>query len=171
MLIDQLSFSGLRAIRFRPFNHTGRGQSPDFVVPAFAQQAANIEAGLVAPKIVVGNLDARRDFLDVRDVVRAYAVAATTADPAALGAVFNLATGTPLRIGDILAFLLEKIGVDVAIETDPARMRPSEIPIASGDPSRVAESLGWSPSIGFEETMTQVLDFYRALTKQTTRLL
>ncbi|MCA7120268.1 MAG: GDP-mannose 4,6-dehydratase, partial [Acidibrevibacterium sp.] len=141
--------SGLRVIRFRPFNHTGPGQSEAFVIPAFAAQIARIEAGAQAPVIRVGNLEPERDFLHVADVVRAYALALERFDELPAGAVFNLASGQPRRIGDILAAMIARASVPIRVEVDPARLRPVEIMRAVGDATKAREVLGWGASVDF----------------------
>ena len=103
LLVEQLSNEGLNAICFRPFNHTGPGQSDGYVVPAFAKQIAEIAAGLRPPVIEVGNLLTQKDFIDVRDVVRAYADAAMIDIPHAVGRAFNLASGRPDRYVQFLS--------------------------------------------------------------------
>jgi GDP-4-dehydro-6-deoxy-D-mannose reductase len=150
---------GLRVIRVRPFNHTGRGQSPAFVVPAFARQVARIEAGLQAPLIRVGALDPLRDFLDVRDVCAAYIQCVARDLPS--GTILNLASGIPRRIGDVLAELLDIAGIVADIEVDGGRLRRSEIPTATGDAARAAHLLGWSPRIAWRQTLSDVLDDWR----------
>lgn len=149
--------SGLRVIRFRPFNHTGPGQSDGFVIAAFAGQIKAIAAGRQPPIIKVGNLDAARDFLDVRDVVRAYTLAIERADQISNDAIFNLASGTPRRIGDILTAMIASSGTPITIETDPARLRPVDIPTAFGNPAAAQHELGWAPTIAFEATMQAML--------------
>ena len=153
---------GLRLVRFRPFNHTGPGQRADFVVAAFARQLALIAAGRQEPVIHVGNLAPERDFLDVRDVVRAYAEAA---DPDRVGPtpdlVLNLASGTPRRIGDVLADLIAASGLSVAIAQDQGRTRPNEIPRAIGSADAAASLLGWSPRIPWTGTLADVLADWR----------
>lgn len=152
---------GLRIIRVRPFNHIGAGQSAAFAVPAFARQIARILAGLQPPVIRVGNLDTMRDFLDVRDVCRAYALCLRRADTLPSGTILNIASGTPRRIGAVLQDLLALAGAEVAIEQDPARMRPSDIPLAAGDAARARTLLGWAPQTGWQQTLRDVLDDWR----------
>ena len=154
------SADGLSVIRFRPFNHTGPGQRDSFALGAFARQVAAIEAGLQPAVIRVGALDAERDFLDVRDVARAYADAATA--PLASGIVLNLASGTPRRIGEVLDDLIRLAGVEVLVETDPARLRPVDIARAVGDASRARATLGWAPEWPWQRTLGDVLDDWRA---------
>ncbi|MDF2811323.1 MAG: NAD-dependent epimerase/dehydratase, partial [Microvirga sp.] len=153
---------GLKCVRLRPFNHTGSGQAETFVVPAFAMQIARIEAGLAPPVIRVGNLDAERDFLDVGDVVDAYALVVQKSESLEPGVIFNIASGIPRRIGDILERLLAQSRVEIVIEQDPARLHPSDLPRIVGDSGRVRKQLGWSPRRSFDETLEAVLDSCRA---------
>jgi GDP-4-dehydro-6-deoxy-D-mannose reductase len=149
--------SGLRLVRFRPFNHTGPGQSDAFVIPAFAAQIAAIIAGSQPPVIKVGNLDAARDFLDVRDIVRAYTLAIARANDLPPGTIFNLASGTPRRIGDVLHTMISAAGRPITVEIDPARLRPVDIPSAFGDASAADRSLGWRPTIDLTTTLQDML--------------
>ena len=159
LALGALAGEGLHAVRVRPFNHTGPGQSAAFVVPAFARQAARIAAGRQPPVLDVGGLDPFRDFLDVRDVCRAY----TACLRAELrpGEVLNIATGQPRRVGDVLEAVLALAGVDAHPRPDPARLRPNDIPTAAGDPSRARRLLGWTPEVPWEDTLRQVLDDWR----------
>ncbi len=159
---------GLRAIRARPFNHTGPGQSDAFVVAAFARQVARIAAGLQPPVLQVGALDSRRDFLDVRDVCAAYAACLARADAIAPGTILNIASGMPRRVGDVLDALLALAGVAARIETDAARLRPAEIPTASGDAAAARGLLGWAPRIPWETTLADVLtDWHGRVSMET----
>jgi len=156
--------AGLRVIRLRPFNHTGPGQSADFVVPAFARQIARIAAGRQSPVLRVGALDPRRDFLDVRDVCAAYAACLRldqAGTPIAPGTVLNLAGQTPRRIGDILADLLARAGVAARIETQADLLRPSDIPLAVGNAARARALLAWAPAVPWEQTLDDVLSDWR----------
>lgn len=159
---------GLKCIRFRPFNHTGAGQSDAFVIPAFAMQIAQIEAGLAEPVIRVGNLDAERDFLDVRDVSEAYALAVRSAEALLEepGPILNVASGEPRRIGDLLEGLLGQSRVAIKVEKDPSRLRPSDLPRIVGDASRLRNKLGWSPRHPFGDTLAAVLDDCRGRVRQ-----
>jgi GDP-4-dehydro-6-deoxy-D-mannose reductase len=153
---------GLRAIRVRPFNHTGPGQTDNFVVTAFAQQIARIAAGLQPPALHVGALDPQRDFLDVRDVCTAYAACLQQPDSALPpGTILNVASGTPRRISDVLRQMCEIAGVNAEIVTDSARLRPSEIPIACGDATKARNLLNWAPAIPWEQTLRDVLHDWR----------
>ena len=149
---------GLPIVRVRPFNHLGPGQSDRFAMAAFARQVAEVEAGLRPPVVRVGNLDARRDFLDVRDVVHAYYLALTRG---VLGEVYNIGGGVPIRIGDGLAQLLALATRPIAVEFDPARLRPSDVPVLVADTSRLRAATGWQPTIPFERSLRDTLNWWR----------
>ncbi len=149
---------GLRAIRTRGFNHTGPRRGEVFVTSNFAKQVASIEAGLVEPKIRVGNLDAIRDFTDVRDMVRGYWLAVDRATP---GEVYNLASGSGITIRELLDRLIELSEVKVEVEIDPARLRPSDVEILIGDNTKFREETGWEPKIPFDQTLIDTLDYWR----------
>jgi GDP-4-dehydro-6-deoxy-D-mannose reductase len=154
---------GLKVVRLRPFNHTGPGQTEDYVAPAFAAQIAAIETGEREPVLKVGDLEAERDFCDVRDVADAYALAAEAASEGrvAPGRAFNLCSGRAFKMRALLETLLSFSRVAVRVEHDPARMRPSDIPRMIGDPSRAQAELGWRASTPFEETARATLESFR----------
>ena len=131
-------------------------------MPAFAMQIARIEAGVAPPIIQVGNLDAERDFLDVRDVTAAYALAVREAPNLPPGVILNIASGVPRRIEEILEQLLALSRVKIAVEHDPARLRPSDLPRIIGDATQARRLLGWSPEHRFEETLAAVLEDCRS---------
>lgn len=160
IMLGQMQRQGVKAIRFRPFNHTGPGQTELYVIASFARQIVRIERGWQEPIMRVGNLKAQRDFLDVRDVARAYLEAALAED-AALGA-YNLSTGRPIAIGSMLEILVSGSETSIRVETDPALLRPGEIEVVSGNPGRVRESLGWKAEHNIEETLMDVLAYWRA---------
>jgi GDP-4-dehydro-6-deoxy-D-mannose reductase len=166
LALGALARRGLRCLRLRPFNHTGAGQTENFVVPAFAMQIAKIEAGLAPPTIRVGNLEAERDFLDVGDVVEAYALAVQRTGRLESGTILNIASGIPRRIGDILENLLSRSRIGIAVERDAARMNPSDLPRVVGDASRARERLSWVPKRDFDETLATVLDDCRSRVAQ-----
>ncbi len=162
VLVGQLAYDGLKSVRFRPFNHTGPGQTDAYVVSAFAKQLAEISVGAKPPRISVGNLSAFRDFLDVRDVVRAYADTALVEDVSdMLGGVFNLSSGRSIQIQSILDMLIELCGLKVEIEIDPQRLRGPEIVTASGDNRAVLAAFGWKPEIELSRTLGDVLDDWK----------
>jgi GDP-4-dehydro-6-deoxy-D-mannose reductase len=150
---------GLRIIRTRAFNHEGPRRGEAFVTSNFARQVAEIEAGLRKPVIYVGNLEAERDYTDVRDVVRAYWVAVNDARP---GEVYNICSGKAYRIRSVLDMLIEMARVDVDVQLDPSRLRPSDVPVLLGDCSKFRAETGWAPRIAFERTMADLLDYWRA---------
>jgi GDP-4-dehydro-6-deoxy-D-mannose reductase len=162
IMIGQMCKSGLRAVRLRLFNHTGPGQDESFVVPAFAAQIARIERGLQEPVIRVGDLSAQRDFADVDDVIDAYLAAIRQFDELPPASVLNIASGRTIAIKAILDMLLSFSNVETRVETDPARLRPNEIPVASGNAALAERLLGWTPKTEFNRTLRTVLDDYRA---------
>ena len=150
---------GLHVVRTRTFNHEGPRRGEAFVLSNFSKQIAEIEAGKKEPVIHVGNLDAIRDFTDVRDVVRAYVLALQLGEP---GEVYNIGSGVTVRIGDALEALLKMSPKKIEVRRDPARMRPSDVPILHCDFSRFQKATGWTPAIPFEQTLTDTLDYWRA---------
>jgi GDP-4-dehydro-6-deoxy-D-mannose reductase len=148
---------GLEVVRARPFNHTGPGQRPDFVVPALARQVAAAAAKGVS-ELATGNLDVRRDITDVRDVVRAYRDLLETGAP---GEVYNVCRGESVSIEEVARRLLALAGVELELVIDPARVRPVDIPDLRGDPSRLHAATGWAPQIPLDETLASVLQFWQ----------
>lgn len=146
---------GLPIYRARPFNHFGPGQNESFAAPSFAIQIARIEAGLQEPVLKVGDLSARRDFTDVRDVVRAYHL---MVEHGRAGEVYNIASGKARTIQSLLDGLLAHSTAEISVEIDPARLRPSKIPILEGDYTRLHAATGWEPQISFEQTLRDLLD-------------
>jgi GDP-4-dehydro-6-deoxy-D-mannose reductase len=157
LAVGALARQGLHGIRLRPFNHTGPGQTEDFVLPSFAMQIARIEAGLQQPVVHVGNLDAERDFLDVRDVTNAYVLAVEKSAELPPGVVLNIASGSPRRIRDLLDHLVGLARVPIKVELDPTRMRPSDTPRFVGEARLAHRLLGWSPQYTIETTLADVL--------------
>jgi len=149
---------GLKSIRTRGFNHTGPRRGEVFVTSNFAKQVAEIEAGLRPPVLQVGNLEAVRDFTDVRDMVRAYWLAVERGKP---GEIYNIASGVGIRIRDMLDQLLARARVAVTVETDPARLRPSDVEILIGDSSKFRADTGWAPRYAFDQTLGDLLDYWR----------
>jgi GDP-4-dehydro-6-deoxy-D-mannose reductase len=149
---------GLKVIRTRGFNHTGPRRGQVFVTSNFCSQVAAIELGLQEPVIRVGNIEAIRDFTDVRDMVRAYWLAVTKGTP---GEVYNIATGSGIRIREMLDRLLALSKVEVKVEVDPERLRPSDVEILIGDSSKFRADTGWEPRIPFEQTLEDLLDYWR----------
>jgi len=160
IMLRQMAEDGFEVIVFRPFNHTGDGQTPDYVVPAFADQVARIEQGLQEPVLQVGNLEARRDFLDVQDVAEAYLLAA--GGPLPPQRCYNISTGHPVSIQSLLQSLLAQSSKQIAVTVDPDRYYPNKVETASGDPSSLQQDLNWSPSVPIESTLLSVLEARRA---------
>ncbi len=148
----------LPTIRARSFNHIGPNQADDFVASAFARQIAEIEAGLREPKVAVGNLDAERDFTDVRDVVRAYWL---LIERGAAGGVYNIGSGRHYPVHTLLDTLLSLIKTHVDVELDPARLRPSDVPISVCDNQRLVAATGWQPVIDLRASLTDLLNYWR----------
>jgi len=148
----------LRTVRLRLFNHCGPGQSDRFVVSALARQVAEIECGQRPPELQVGNLDAVRDFVDVRDVARAYQLAAASA-PA--GEAYNVATGNGHSIREVVDHLLQLTEAVAGVSFDAGRLRPTDIAALVGDASRFRAVTGWQPAIRFEQTVLDTLEHWR----------
>jgi GDP-4-dehydro-6-deoxy-D-mannose reductase len=163
IMVGQMVQQGLRAVRVRPFNHTGPGQSVNFVVPAFAAQIARIERGAQPPIISVGNLSSQRDFLDIGDVVDAYCSIVARFDAMPPNCVMNLASGQPVSIADILKMLVSQSSRKIEIVQDPARARSSDTPIAVGDACLAQRLLDWTPRVELSSTLASVLTYYRSL--------
>ena len=148
----------VRIVRTRGFNHTGPRRGDTFAESTFAKQIALIEKGKQEPVIHVGNLEASRDYTDVRDMVKGYLLSVEKCDP---GDVYNICTGSAIKIGDMLKLLLSFSKVKVDIKEDPARMRPSDVPVLLGDNSKFVAKTGWKPEIPFEKTMEDLLNYWR----------
>jgi GDP-4-dehydro-6-deoxy-D-mannose reductase len=159
-----------RAVIARSFPHVGPGQRPDFALPAFARQIARIEAGLQPPRLSVGNLEARRDFLDVEDVVAAYLLLLELDCPA--GAIFNVCSGRPHSIREgldgLIALARAPGGAPIAVETDPALLRPADQPVLHGRPDKLKAATGWSPQHEFPSLLARVLADWRRRTAEET---
>ena len=148
---------GLEVVRARPFNHTGPGQGPGFVVPALARQV--VEASLTGATVLkTGNLTARRDFSDVRDVVAAYRLLIERGEA---GEVYNVCTGRSVLLLDLVERLLSLAGADLSVEVAPERLRPVDVPEMRGDPRRLEDLTGWRPAIDLDRTLRDVLDYWR----------
>lgn len=145
-------------LRVRAFNHIGPRQRPVFVAASLARQIAEIEAGLSEPVIRVGNLEAQRDFTDVVDVVRAYTL---LVEAGRSGDVYNVGTGRAYSIRYMLDVLLTYTEVNITIEQDPTRMRPSDVPIIYADNRKLRAQTGWEPVYTFEDSLYRTLDYWR----------
>lgn len=150
--------TALKAIHVRPVNHIGPNQRLGFVVSDFAYQIALIEAGLQEPVIKVGNLEAKRDFLDVRDVVRAYRLLCERGEP---GEIYNIGSGQAISIESILKTLLEQSTVQIKIEVDQTRLRPADIPVLAVDSTKLQLKTGWKPEFTLAGTLSEILNYWR----------
>jgi GDP-4-dehydro-6-deoxy-D-mannose reductase len=148
----------LNIIRVRPFNHIGPRQSPEFVCSDFAKQIAEIEKGLREPIIKVGNLEAEKDFTDVRDMVKGYWLALDKGEP---GKVYNICSERAIQIKGLLNHLIELSSRKVEIMKDPKRMRPSDNPILQGDSSKFRRRSGWKSEILLDKTLKDILEYWR----------
>lgn len=149
----------LEVVVARPFNHAGPRQDPGFVISSFARQIASVEAGLSRPEIVVGNLDAERDFTDVRDVVAAYEhlmSGGRTSTP------YNVCSGRAIRVGDLLDELVRLARLKIDVIVDRAKLRPSDTPRIVGDATRIKNDVGWTPGIPITRLLEDTLDWWRS---------
>lgn len=157
---------GMPVIRVRAFPHSGPGHDPRFVFPSVARRIARAEAGMGPTAIEVGWLGAVRDLADVRDVVRAYEA---LLDRGAGGEAYNVCTGTGRTIGEALETLVGLAEVDVTLERDEARLRPTEVEWMVGDPTKIREAIGWSAEIEWRRTMRDLLDGWRERVREEER--
>ena len=149
---------GLKIVRTRAFNHEGPRRGEQYVTSNFAKQVALIEAGKQEPVLMVGNLEAKRDYTDVRDMVKAYWLAAEKGVP---GEVYNIASGKAYKIQAIVDILKKLTKKDFEVKQDPKRLRPSDVQILLGDSTKFRKQTGWKPEIPFEKTMEDLLDYWR----------
>lgn len=150
--------NALDCLRTRSFGHTGPGQTARFVIPAFAQQIAEIEAGRSDPLLRVGNLEVTRDLLDVRDVAAAYVA---LLERGTRGAAYNVCRGVGVKLSNVARMLIERAKMPIRIEPDASRMRPADVPYLVGDPTRIERDTAWHAEIPFERTLDDVLAEWR----------
>lgn len=148
----------MHIIRTRAFNHTGPRRGEVFVESNFAKQIVEIEKGYQEPVIKVGNLDTRRDYTDVRDIVRAYFLSLEKCEA---GDVYNICTGKDYQIGEMLDMLLSMTKVKIQIKQDQSRLRPSDVPVLLGDYTKFKKITGWEPKISFDKTLKDILEYWR----------
>jgi len=148
----------LNVVRTRGFNHTGPRRGEVFVCSNFAKQITMIEKGLQEPVIHVGNLDAKRDFTDVRDMIKGYWLSLEKGQP---GEVYNVCSGKVYSIKETLDMLLGLTKAKIKIKQDPKRLRPSDVPVLSGDNTKFVKQTGWEPTIPFEKTLEDLLEYWR----------
>jgi GDP-4-dehydro-6-deoxy-D-mannose reductase len=154
---------GLPIVRVRPFNHFGPRQKESFVVANFARQIALIEAGRAEPILPVGNLQARRDFLPVQDVVRAYLALIEQGHP---GEAYNVGSGVARSIEEVLALCLELSDAPMTTRVDPTRFRPADVPLLVADTARIRAHTNWQPIIDFKAALKETLDYWRASVRE-----
>jgi GDP-4-dehydro-6-deoxy-D-mannose reductase len=159
MLARRAASDGLDVVVARPFNHIGPRQSADFVASSVARQVALIEQGRMPAILHVGNLSARRDFTDVRDVVAAYAA---LADAATAGECVNVCSGHAVAIADLVHGLVQRSRVPIEVVVDPARVRPVDVPVVVGSAGRLAALTGWAPQVLLDQTLDDLLSWWRA---------
>ncbi|HYP39730.1 MAG TPA: GDP-mannose 4,6-dehydratase [Chloroflexia bacterium] len=150
---------GMKNIVSRGFNHSGPRRGENFVDSSFAKQIALIEKGLQEPVIHVGDLSSKRDFTDVRDMVRAYWLLLEKCRP---GEVYNIGSGSTRAVHESLDMLLSMSKVDVEVRVDPTRLRPSDVLILWADASKFQDATGWQPTIPYQQTLQDMLDYWRA---------
>ncbi len=150
---------GMELMMVRAFNHIGPGQAPMFVVSDFCKQVAEIEKGLREPVMKVGNLAAKRDFTDVRDVVKAYVKLIESGEA---GETYNVGSGNARAIQDILDLIVSESEADIRVEIDPNKLRPVDVPIIEADITKLNVLTGWKPQIPLEQTIRETLDYWRA---------
>jgi GDP-4-dehydro-6-deoxy-D-mannose reductase len=155
---------GVPIVCTRTFHHTGPGRGEVFAESSFAHQIAEIEAGRQPPVLSVGNLDAVRDFTDVRDVVRAYWL---LLEKGRAGETYNVCSGRGIAIGDVLQELLDVSGATIEVRRDPDRMRPSDIPAIIGNPRKLRDATGWAPEIPLRQTLADLLAHWRRQARAT----
>lgn len=158
---------GLHVVRTRAFNQTGPRRGDVFVTSSFARQIAEIETGRKGPVIRVGNLEAKRDFSDIRDVVEAYVIALEQCEP---GSVYNIGSGIAFSIKQVLDILLSMSKLVIEVRKDPSRMRPSEVQVLICDSSRFMEKTGWKSQIPFKKTLWDLLEYWREKLGQAYRV-
>lgn len=156
---DDILPESARLITVRPFNHTGPGQTADFVVPAFAQQIVRILNGTLDAPLRVGNLEAERDFLDVRDVVSAYMNLIRQSNILPMRAVYNVSSGKTVKMSQILDLLLSMADRPIAVERDLNRLRASEIQRSVGDSSLIRRVTGWSDGYSLDQTLRDIYQY------------
>ncbi len=149
---------GLKVVRVRPFNHIGPGQTDSFAVSAFAKKIAEIEKGNLEPILKVGNLDSKRDFTDVEDIIRAYSLLMEQGQD---GEVYNVGSGVNFKMSEILNMLLELSESKVEIQRDPSLIRPADNPELLCDYSKLHKLTGWKPEISIQNTLKKTLDYWR----------
>ena len=166
LMVQYRKFGSGGIITARAFNHTGPGQLPSFALPSFAKQLVEMEVGLISPTLKVGNINVKRDFTDVRDVVVAYCRLVARGK---LGEIYNVCSGRGVSLADIVRELQKNCSTSVRIEVDKSRLRSSEPSQVIGDYAKLRTATGWNPQITLERTLKDLLDYWRTKIKQDRR--
>ena len=153
-----VDIEGLDIVISRSFPHTGPGQGADFVFSDWANQIARIEKGFLDPVLKVGNLDVRRDYSDVRDVVKAYVLLLERGEK---GEIYNVCSGKADSLKDNLDLLLSMSSKDIRVERDPQKLRKADIPLVLGDPQKIHQATGWKPEIPLSQTLKDLLSYWK----------
>jgi GDP-4-dehydro-6-deoxy-D-mannose reductase len=154
MAVVEAAARGCHAVITRSFNHTGPGHDPRFALASFARQLAAVRAGEAEPVLRVGNLEARRDYLDVRDVIAAYRLLLERGTP---GEAYNVASGVARSMRELVETMIDVSGTGARLEVDPERVRPVDVPLLQGDPAKL-RALGWEPRIPIRRTLSDLLE-------------
>jgi GDP-4-dehydro-6-deoxy-D-mannose reductase len=162
MLGRRYALEGLRVVNVRPFNHSGPGQGPDFILPALVQQFVEIELGKREPVVHLGNLDSVRDFSDVRDIVRGYYLAL---QKGRAGEAYNLGSGRKVSVLELYELVQQEAGVEAELKVEPSRVRAIDIPYLVADASKAYGALRWKPEIPLRQTTRDMLDAFRDRSK------
>ncbi len=151
---------GMDIVILRPFSHTGPGQTPSFVFPKVAKAIALAERGERPPVVELGNLDIRRDYCDVRDIVRAYSAALARCQG---GEVYNVTSGKPILLREMIDYLCTLARKPITVSVSPGLVRQQDIPLLTGSPAKFQTTTGWKPEIPFQKTLADLLEYYRRL--------
>jgi len=149
---------GIPGLIARAFNHVGARQAPSFLAPSLARQITEIEKGVVEPVLRVGNLEPKRDIMDVRDTVRAYRAMMQSATP---GVPYNVCSGRPVAVKDLLDLFVSHARVPIRVEQDPSRLRPNDTPLILGDHTKLTDDTGWTAAIPLDQTVEDLLAYWR----------
>ncbi len=155
LLAQMYADRGLHVVRVRPFNHSGPGQHPDFVLPTLVEQFAAAQSGNTEPVIKVGNLTSVRDFSDVRDIVRGYRMALHSANP---GSVYNMGSGRGVSVEELISTISRVAGITPQVEVEGARVRVDDLPVLIGDVAAARRDFGWYAAISLEQTIADMLE-------------
>ena len=159
LICNDFQSTGLDCVIMRPFTHTGPGQSETFVLPTIAKQISEIEKGKRAPLIELGNLEAKREFLNINDIIDAYLLALGKAES---GHTYNIASGYGYKISELVAMFVQLSKKSFDLRTNPVKVRKVDIPVLLGDGSKFSKLTGWSPKVKIEKTLEDLLNYWRA---------